>query len=53
MERWQIVVGLFFLLLPVVLMLDFWGNERLTFRGQPLPRPWQRQVEHGHTDEEH
>lgn len=38
-----IVVTLFFLLLPVVLMLDFWGDERLTARGRPVPRPWRRQ----------
>lgn len=53
MERWQIILGLFFVLLPVVLMLDFWGNERLTFRGKPLPRPWERQVVHPDPDEGH
>ena len=52
-ERWQIIVAVFFVLLPIVLMLDFWGDERLTFRGRPLPRPWRRQVEHPDPDEHH
>lgn len=38
----MLVFLLFFLLLPVVLMLDFWGDERLTADGRPLPRRWQR-----------
>ncbi len=46
MEAWQVVLLLFAVALPAVLMIDFWGDERLTFRGRPIPRPWQRQVEH-------
>ena len=42
MPAWQIVLGLFFVLLPLVLMIDFWGDERLTSRGRPIPRPWPR-----------
>ena len=42
MDSWQVVLGLFFVLLPVVLMVDFWGDERLTSRGRPVPRPWLR-----------
>ncbi|HEX9767350.1 MAG TPA: hypothetical protein VGA36_11355 [Nitriliruptorales bacterium] len=53
MERWQIIVGLFFVLLPIVLMLDYWGDERLTFRGRPISRPWRRQVTHPDRDEDH
>jgi hypothetical protein len=33
----------FFFLLPMVLMIDYWGDERLTFRGRPIPRGWRRQ----------
>ena len=42
MESWQIVLGLFFILLPMVLMVDFWGDERLTSRGRPITRAWPR-----------
>jgi len=42
---WQIVVGLFFVLLPLMLMIDFWGDERLTARGRPVKRAWFRQGE--------
>lgn len=44
MELWQIVLLAFLFLLPMVLMLDYWGSERVDFRGRPLPRPWQRQT---------
>ncbi|MBW3658151.1 MAG: hypothetical protein KY457_05900 [Actinobacteria bacterium] len=43
MEAWQLILGGFFVLLPVVLMLDYWGDERLTFRGRPIERDWRRQ----------
>jgi hypothetical protein len=46
MEAWQLILLAFFFLLPMVLMVDFWGDERLTFRGRPITRPWRRQVEH-------
>ncbi|MFN2557867.1 MAG: hypothetical protein ABR592_13565 [Nitriliruptorales bacterium] len=42
MESWQVVLIAFFVLLPLVLMLDFWGDERLTARGGPIPRQWPR-----------
>jgi hypothetical protein len=45
-ETWQIVALVFLILLPMALMLDFWGSERLTFRGRPIARDWRRQVEH-------
>lgn len=41
---WQVVVTVFFVLLPLVLMLDFWGDERLTARGRPIRRDWYRQI---------
>ncbi len=44
MNSWQAVLIVFFVLLPLVLMLDFWGDERLTARGRPIPRQWHRQV---------
>jgi len=25
-------------------MVDFWGDERVTFRGRPIQRDWIRQV---------
>lgn len=46
MDAWQIILAVFFLLLPMVLMIDYWGDERLTFRGRPIPRSWRRQQEH-------
>jgi hypothetical protein len=52
-EAWQLILGGFFVLLPIVLMLDYWGDERLTFRGRPLPRPWRRQVHHDAAHDEH
>lgn len=60
MSAWQAVLLAFFVLLPLVLMLDFWGDERLTARGRPIRRPWVRQVRHpdvpeqahGHLDED-
>ena len=51
MDTPQIVLALFVVLLPIVLMVDFWGDERLTFRGRPIRRPWRRQVEHAPADE--
>lgn len=53
MESWQIVLGVFFVMLPLVLMVDFWGDERMTFRGRPIHRPWVRQVEHAPVEEHH
>lgn len=53
MELWQIIVGAFFVLLPIVLMLDFWGDERLTFRGRPIERDWRRQIHHAPSTDDH
>ena len=53
MEAWQIIVAVFFALLPIVLMLDYWGNERLTSRGRPIEREWVRQVRHRPDPDEH
>lgn len=44
MESWQLILGGFFILLPIVLMLDYWGDERLTFRGRPIQRDWHRRM---------
>lgn len=52
MESWQVVLLIFFVLLPGVLMIDFWGDERLTYRGVPNRRPWVRQIEHQHEEAE-
>ncbi len=53
MESWQLILGGFFILLPIVLMVDYWGDERLTFRGVPLHRAWRRQVEHDPAQDDH
>jgi hypothetical protein len=53
MEAWQIILLVFLVLLPMVLMIDYWGDERLTFRGRPLPRPWRRQVTHHDPADDH
>lgn len=42
MEAWQIVLLVFFAVLPVVLMWDLWGDERCDARGVPYPRRWPR-----------
>lgn len=52
MQAWQIILLVFFFLLPMVLMVDFWGEERLTFRGRPVTRPWRRQLEPPHHPDE-
>lgn len=46
MESWQWILFGFLVLLPMMLMLDYWGNERLTFRGTPVERDWERQIDH-------
>ena len=38
MQLWQWVLLAFLVVLPVALMLDFWGDQRLSFRGRPGPR---------------
>lgn len=54
MDAWQLILVAFFFLLPLVLMVDFWGEERLTSRGRPVARPWRRQLDvHDHPDEGH
>ena len=55
MEAWQIILLAFFFVLPMVLMIDFWGDERLTFRGSPIARGWKRQVDPaaGEADDHH
>ena len=40
--QWQVILALFFVLLPMVLMVDFWNDERLTSRGRPIARAWPR-----------
>ncbi len=52
-ESWQLILGGFLVLLPIVLMVDYWGDERLTFRGRPIQRDWHPQVEHAPLDEHH
>ena len=51
MDSWQVVILVFVVLLPLVLMIDFWGDERLSFRGRPIARPWIRQIEHADPSE--
>lgn len=53
MEAWQIIIAVFLIVLPLGLMVDFWGDERLTFRGRPITRPWRSQVTHQAADEHH
>ena len=52
MDAWQLILFAFFFLLPLVLMVDFWGEERLSFRGRPIARPWRRQLEPPHHPDE-
>lgn len=52
-DAWQWILVAFFVLLPMVLMVDYWGDERLTFRGRPITRPWKTQVHHPNPEDEH
>jgi hypothetical protein len=46
LEIWQIVAFAFIALLPFALMVDFWPHrERLTYRGRPASRTWERQLD--------
>lgn len=53
MEAWQWIFFAFLVLLPMGLMIDFWGDERVTFRGRPIQRDWVRQVEPPVEDDHH
>jgi hypothetical protein len=55
LEVWQIVLFAFVALLPLALMVDFWpSRERLDYRGRPLARSWERQLDpHVPGDDEH
>ncbi len=53
MSTWQIVLLVFFVLLPIVLMEDFWGDERLTASGRPVRRVWHRRRDGDVEDGEH
>lgn len=46
MEAWQWIAAAVFVILPLALMIDFWGDERLTYRGKPIRREWRQQVTH-------
>jgi hypothetical protein len=52
-QFWQYILLAFLFLLPMVLMIDYWGDERLTFRGRPIRRPWRTQIEHQVADDHH
>ncbi len=53
MTAWQIIVLVFLTLLPMALLLDFWPDrDRLTWRGAPIERRWQRQIDHPSPDDE-
>jgi hypothetical protein len=53
-EIWQYVAFAFVALLPFALMLDFWPHrERLSYRGRPLAREWERQLTPTRPDDEH
>lgn len=39
-QLWQWVIFVFIVLVPLALMVDFWGDQRLTFRGRPGRRTW-------------
>lgn len=53
MESWQLILGGFFILLPLVLMVDYWGDERLTYNGKPIQRDWRKKVHHDASVDEH
>jgi hypothetical protein len=52
-DAWQWILLAFLFLLPVVLMVDYWGDERLTFRGHPVSRKWRRQIDPPRADDHH
>lgn len=38
MQLWQWILLAFVVVVPFALMVDFWGDQRLDFRGRPGPR---------------
>ncbi len=54
MANWQIVVFVFFVLLPFALLFDFWPDrERLDYRGRPVSRDWRPAPMPVEPDDEH
>lgn len=55
MEAWQIFIFVFATIVPVVLLgaRERWADDRLTFRGRPTQRDWQRQVDPSVPDDDH
>jgi hypothetical protein len=54
-EAWQIFIFVFATIVPVVLLgaRERWADDRLTFRGRPTERDWQRQVDPTIASDEH
>lgn len=48
MAEWQVFILVFSVVVPFVLLgaRGPWRNDRLSFRGRPLERDWDRQVTH-------
>lgn len=52
MQLWQIALLVLIVALPLALMADFWGDQRLSSRGEPRRREW-RPSPRPAPDEEH
>lgn len=53
MEPWQIGLLVFLLVVPLLLSIATWGDERLSFRGRPLLRDWRGPVAPVPEDDHH
>lgn len=40
MQLWQIIILAFLVAMPLALMVDYWGDQRLSSRGRPGSRQW-------------
>lgn len=55
MDPWQLFILVFFVVLPLALLgtRRRWADDRLTFRGRPTERDWNRQVHPPSPDDDH
>lgn len=53
MQVWQVILLVFLVVVPLTLMVDFWGDQRLSARGRPGPRAWRPTPRPAPSDADH